>query len=204
MREFFMVLLILLPVAGLLVLNYFISREFSLIADEKGYDGHRYFHFCFWLGLIGILMVVALPDRGGQAAKVTPAAARDASQVPVAFSNDRKPHMPPIKTLTSRISNHYTGTVPNPWRCSCGTINPASRGSCDTCGAPKGALTQEARQPGQTTIAPVPSDWQCACGQENHKTHRCSKCGSWLCPSCSAVNPPAKGSCEACGAAKPR
>lgn len=36
MRTFFLFLLILLPVAALLILNYFISLEFARIAEARG------------------------------------------------------------------------------------------------------------------------------------------------------------------------
>jgi uncharacterized membrane protein YkvI len=44
-----------------LVVDYFIAKKFEYIANEKGYEG--YFWWCFWVGLFGYLMVVALPDR---------------------------------------------------------------------------------------------------------------------------------------------
>lgn len=60
--------MILMPVIILLALNFIIAREFRRIAEDKGHKGRRYFHFCFWLGFVGMLMVIALPDRAGQAA----------------------------------------------------------------------------------------------------------------------------------------
>lgn len=54
----FLVLLILI---GVLVLWWYIAKEFARIAEMKGYTDKRYFWWTFWLGLIGILMVVALP-----------------------------------------------------------------------------------------------------------------------------------------------
>lgn len=39
-----------------------ISSKFNLIAQQKGhYDVHA-FAMCFWLGLVGYLYVIALPD----------------------------------------------------------------------------------------------------------------------------------------------
>ena len=33
------------------------------IAADKGYKERKWFHYCFWLGLIGYLMVCAMPDK---------------------------------------------------------------------------------------------------------------------------------------------
>ncbi len=52
-----------------LVLAYFIGNEFKTIAEMKGHDGSRYFWWSFLLGPVGYLMVVALPDRKGNAEK---------------------------------------------------------------------------------------------------------------------------------------
>ena len=46
-----------------LIINIIASCEFRDIAAEKGFDGKKYFWYCFWLGFIGYLMVIALPDR---------------------------------------------------------------------------------------------------------------------------------------------
>lgn len=56
-------LLLLIPIIALLVLDYFIAEEFRAIARMKGYCGRRYFWWSFFLGFIGYLMVVALPER---------------------------------------------------------------------------------------------------------------------------------------------
>jgi len=45
--------------------NYFIAKQFESVAADKGYTGSKYFHMCFWLSLVGYLLVIALPDRGG-------------------------------------------------------------------------------------------------------------------------------------------
>lgn len=58
-----MELLPLIILAIALGIGCFVATEFANIADEKGFDRRRYWHFCFWLGPVGYLMVVALPDR---------------------------------------------------------------------------------------------------------------------------------------------
>jgi len=63
------VLLILLGlvVLGLLIwVWYLIAQEFYRVAERKGFDERKYLWLTFLLGVIGILLVVALPDRGVQ------------------------------------------------------------------------------------------------------------------------------------------
>ncbi|MEF9879718.1 MAG: hypothetical protein RSE58_08740 [Clostridia bacterium] len=58
--------LILVWVVGLaifLVINVLIAGEFANIAEEKGFERRRYWHFCFWLSFVGYLIVIALPNR---------------------------------------------------------------------------------------------------------------------------------------------
>ena len=53
-----------LAAAGIiLAVDYLIAKSFSEIARDKGYANRKYFHFCFWLGIAGWIMVAALPDR---------------------------------------------------------------------------------------------------------------------------------------------
>lgn len=56
-------LLILIPIAALLILDYFIADEFRAIAARKGFCGRKYFWWSFFCTFVGYLMVVALPDR---------------------------------------------------------------------------------------------------------------------------------------------
>lgn len=39
------------------------ARNMAGIAADKGYTERKWFHYCFWLGLVGILMVCAMPDK---------------------------------------------------------------------------------------------------------------------------------------------
>ena len=45
----------------ILVINFIIAGEFAGIADKKGYDGTKYGVYTFFFGIVGMLMVVALP-----------------------------------------------------------------------------------------------------------------------------------------------
>ena len=43
---------------------WLVAKEFYVAAKAKGYYEKKYFWICFLLGVIGYLLVVALPDRG--------------------------------------------------------------------------------------------------------------------------------------------
>ena len=54
-------LLILLGV--LIFVWYKASENMARIAADKGYPERKWFHYCFWLGIAGFLMVCAMPDK---------------------------------------------------------------------------------------------------------------------------------------------
>lgn len=56
--------LTLLFVAIFFVIDWFVAQRFDEIAQMKGQPPKKYFWWCFWLGIIGWAMVIALPDRG--------------------------------------------------------------------------------------------------------------------------------------------
>ena len=57
-------LLYFLLLVIVIVIDYFVAKAFEEIAEEKGFSNHsKYFWFSFWLGPIGHLMTVALPDK---------------------------------------------------------------------------------------------------------------------------------------------
>lgn len=49
---------------AIIILNVYIAGQFRNVAADKGYDSSKYFHLCFWCGIVGYLLVIALPDRG--------------------------------------------------------------------------------------------------------------------------------------------
>lgn len=53
-----------LTLAIVFTLAYYTAKWFYEVAEEKGYHDKKYFWICFWLGYIGIPLVIALPDRG--------------------------------------------------------------------------------------------------------------------------------------------
>ncbi len=62
---------IILACAIGLAVSALAASQFNKIAEMKGHSG--YFWWCFWLGVAGWAMVIALPDRGS----VQPTAADD-------------------------------------------------------------------------------------------------------------------------------
>ena len=61
----------LLVIVAVLWLWYYVAKEFAKIAAMKGHEETRYFWWTFLLSAVGMLMVVALPDRS--AGKSAPA-----------------------------------------------------------------------------------------------------------------------------------
>jgi len=57
------IILYLVALIIIIVVHCLVVGEFASIAEEKGFERRRYWHFCFWLGFIGYLIVVALPNR---------------------------------------------------------------------------------------------------------------------------------------------
>lgn len=54
----------LLALVVFFVLAYYDAKWFYEVAEKKGHHDRKYFWICFWLGWVGYLLVIALPDRG--------------------------------------------------------------------------------------------------------------------------------------------
>ena len=65
-----MVVVYIAVIALAIWLNWYIAKQFAETATEKGhgYAEGKYFWLCFLTGIVGYLLVVALPDRGGKSA----------------------------------------------------------------------------------------------------------------------------------------
>ena len=50
-----------------LVVSFYMAREFYKVAVARGWPQKKYFWICFLLPILGYLLVIALPDRGGPA-----------------------------------------------------------------------------------------------------------------------------------------
>ena len=60
-------LILVFVFAVLLVVNFFIAKEFYKAAAMKGWNSRKYFWIAFLLPLAGYILVADLPDRGGRA-----------------------------------------------------------------------------------------------------------------------------------------
>lgn len=58
-----LIFLTVVAIIILLIIQFFIACEFEEIATEKGFYEKTYFWWTFLLGIVGMLMVIALPDR---------------------------------------------------------------------------------------------------------------------------------------------
>lgn len=47
----------------IIVLYWFVAKEFYKIAKMKGHPQKKYFWWCFWVSWFGYMMVIALPDK---------------------------------------------------------------------------------------------------------------------------------------------
>ena len=64
--------LYLVGIIIVLVIDYIIAKQFEDIAEMKGHVGSTYFWFTFIFGIVGMLMVIALPiQTKSEACKTT-------------------------------------------------------------------------------------------------------------------------------------
>lgn len=170
-----------LKVGGILVgilwfvLLYFIAKRFYTIACEKGYTSRAYFHYCFWLGLVGWIMVTALPDRRSNPPKGATPPIRPTPPRPA----------PPRPTPQSNPNSEYV-ICPK-----CGERESNRNSYCFRCGAPLKQLADAPRgeanpisdTPQQSGIKPIfvgegtikcP---KCDTAQRNDR-HVCMNCGA--------------------------
>ena len=61
------------------------AGKFAAIAEMKGHGRSPWFGWCFWCGIVGWLMVIALPDRAVKPAKT--------AQPPKTVVNDELPEL---------------------------------------------------------------------------------------------------------------
>ena len=109
-----------------LAISIAICKHFAEIAETKGYDKTKYFCACFFLGIIGQLMVAALPD------------------MTLRFRiNGRQDKTETQSTPSPKTSNYSPIRSEQPltpptgnWVCSCGRTNANYVSSC-SCGVNK-------------------------------------------------------------------
>lgn len=54
---------VLIGVCLCLWVLWYLAKQFYEVAKSKGYYERKYLWICFWLGLPGWLLVIALPNR---------------------------------------------------------------------------------------------------------------------------------------------
>ena len=64
--------LIVLGAILVIVLWYFVGKEFQRIAAMKGHEETRYFWWTFLMGPVGMMMVIALPQKAAAPEEVKP------------------------------------------------------------------------------------------------------------------------------------
>ena len=95
-----------------LIIDYLIAKKFEEIAEMKGHIGSTYFWYTFIFGLVGMLMVIALPVKTKE-------------------ENHKVTTLPPQKDIFAKYkANSETKEVK---RCPyCGDI--VKLGRCEMCG----------------------------------------------------------------------
>ena len=119
------------------VVAYIVASKFSEIAEMKGHNGSTYFWYTFWLGIYGMLMVIALPNIKATENKVVtsknemPSFVQNENQIQTVAqtqasnSKDVNKGNPPV---SAEISN---GEKVCP---KCGQSQRADRSVCWSCG----------------------------------------------------------------------
>lgn len=115
------VLLVLLGIVLVFLLLYFVAKEFDRIAAMKGHNDRRYFWWTFLFGIVGMLMVIALPDLRKESRQT-----------------DVQPTPGPVRQPGPRVKSQqeldYAILKSGGWKCVCGKINGRVSGFCTACG----------------------------------------------------------------------
>ncbi len=61
--EILVFLAVILVAAFMLWLDWILANEFFGVAAAKGYNNKKYLWYCFFFGLVGYLLVIALKDK---------------------------------------------------------------------------------------------------------------------------------------------
>lgn len=96
----------------------FIAKKMCEVAELKGYNPSQkhIFAICFWLGLFGVLYVIALPDLRLRK---------------LLGETDEKVYTPNREEKTSVIKREIQILENGDWRCPCcGSSNPANDKRC--------------------------------------------------------------------------
>ena len=120
------ILWFILSVLVVIILDYFIATEFAHIAEMKGHERDRYFWFTFIFMPIGMLMVVALPDRGTTAPK--------APVAPIQTPAPKKVSLPEVNLDIQEAPTVPPATIQTVICPVCSTAQSAESKKCLCCG----------------------------------------------------------------------
>ena len=112
-----MLLLYILIAVVAIIINVVIASKFAEIAEMKGHEHDTYFWFTFIFGVIGMLMVIALPDMSNT---MEDNANKNADTQVMSPTNARASAPP----------------VAGNWKCTCGRVNASYVSTC-ACGRSK-------------------------------------------------------------------
>ncbi len=131
-----MILLYIIIWVVALFIQYFIAKQFESVAADKGYQGSRFFHLSFWLGLPGWLLVISLPDRGKHSSYENNTSSEPTKDSTPVVSNTPDPLISPLPTESNKGTavppkSAVDGEIICP---SCGTKQLANRKLCWNCG----------------------------------------------------------------------
>ena len=116
-----------------IAISIIVALEFGKIAEAKGHSKVKYFWFSFLFGLIGYLMVVALPDRGNQPDTIVvnaAPAAQPAKAAPAEKAVKQEAPEPKEKIDQAKVEI-IDGRIVCP---NCGVKQNGSRNVCYECG----------------------------------------------------------------------
>lgn len=112
MEEEFIIVVACLIVLAILAFGASLMEK---SADLKGYSDEHIFAICFWLGIIGYLYVISLPDKSNSNS----------------YENENKQILEQHPLIVNKTNNSDFWTCP-----SCGSKNHKTTGTCG-CGARK-------------------------------------------------------------------
>lgn len=125
-----MVILYLICLIVSIIIQYYVAKQFQSVAEDKGYEGDRFFHLPFWLGLPGWILIAALPDRNN-------------TNNPTIIDEDSKPTITPPSSQPPKPVITYTEDTAiailsgcSNVKCSnCNQIQFKGNIRCNCCGA---------------------------------------------------------------------
>ena len=113
---------------ALIIINLYISALFDEVAAHKGFDERKYFWICFFFGIAGYLLVVALPDLND---RIAPQSTQPSSLVQHTAQR--------YCENTYRCNTVAASASEVEWTCgNCQTVNSVNYGQCKKCGAVRG------------------------------------------------------------------